>query len=224
MFRFGRWIFFSTMLTFFAMQTDRIMCGKLLGTHTLGIYGYAAPLAFAALQFVKQIGSHVAFPALSEVARERPGRLFAQLRRVRMALLGVSLLILIPLMLLGKQIIMFLYPPDWWDAGWMLQILAGGALAGIVNSTYGSALLAMGRSFQSMVLLAIQLVILISGGLVGFYLKGEVGFIIGVAAVEWLNYPATAIVMGRYKLWQPGLDLPAFVVSAFAIALAFWFL
>jgi O-antigen/teichoic acid export membrane protein len=41
---FGKWIFVSTALTFFAEQADRLM-GKLLTLDVLGVYGVALTLA-----------------------------------------------------------------------------------------------------------------------------------------------------------------------------------
>lgn len=220
LFRFGRWIFFSTVLTFFAMQSDKIMCGKLLGTHTLGVFGYALPIAMLAPQFIKQIGMQVAFPVLAEVARDDLDTLDRKVRKVRMLLIGVSLVALVPLMLFGDWLVQVLYDERYWEAGWMVQILAGGALGGIVNSTYGSSLLAIGKSFHISCVLATHLIFLIGGGLLGYHWKGELGFIIGIAAVEWLNYPVTAFIMARHKLWQPSIDFAAFAVSAAAIVLA----
>ena len=224
LFRFGRWIFFSTILTFLASQSDKIMCGKLLGAQTLGLYHYAVPIALMAPQFIKQIGMQVAFPVMSEIARMRPEEMNEKLERVRLALIGASVLLLVPLMLAGDHLVRLLFAEQYWDSGWMVQILAGGALAGIVNSTYGSALLALGKSFQISCLLVVHMVFLIAGAMLGYYWQGEVGFIIGLAAVEWLNYPATAFVMSRYGLWQPRVDISALALSAAAIAMTIWIL
>jgi O-antigen/teichoic acid export membrane protein len=220
LFRFGRWIFFSTILTFLASQSDKIMCGKLLGAQTLGLYHYAVPIALMAPQFIKQIGMQIAFPVMSEIARMQPQEMNAKLKRVRLSLIGASLIVLVPLMLAGDRLVRILFDEQYWASGWMVQILAGGALAGIINSTYGSALLAIGKSFQISCLLAVQLVILVTSALLGYHWKGEVGFIVGLAAVEWLNYPATALVLRRYGLWQPSIDGAAFVISIAAVALA----
>ena len=224
LFRFGRWIFFSTILTFLASQSDKIMCGKLLGAQTLGLYHYAVPIALMAPQFIKQIGMQVAFPVMSEIARMRPEEMNEKLERVRLALIGASVLLLVPLMLAGDHLVRLLFAEQYWDSGWMVQVLAGGALAGIVNSTYGSALLALGKSFQISCLLVVHMVFLIAGAMLGYYWQGEVGFVIGLAAVEWLNYPATAFVMSRYGLWQPRVDISALALSAAAIAMTIWIL
>ncbi|MEG4800014.1 oligosaccharide flippase family protein [Microcoleus sp. ARI1-B5] len=42
---FGKWIFVSTALTFFAEQADRLILGKLLTLDVLGVYGVALTLA-----------------------------------------------------------------------------------------------------------------------------------------------------------------------------------
>ena len=45
MMSFGRWIFVSTLLTFLAMQADRLIFGKLITLTDLGVYGVAAMMA-----------------------------------------------------------------------------------------------------------------------------------------------------------------------------------
>jgi O-antigen/teichoic acid export membrane protein len=222
MFRFGRWIFITTALTFFAMQLDKMLLGSLKGTATLAFYGIAGTFAAIPTQFIKKIGSQVSFPMLSEIARERPEQLYDRLRLVRLALVGLNLLILLPLILFGDVLISLLYPGNWQSAGWMLQILAAGAVACAVISTYGSVMMAMGNTFWPMVLLITQLVLLTSAALLGNHWFGVQGFIVGIALVEWLNYPVTALVMIRQRMWQPEVDLPALLVSAAAVGVAYF--
>lgn len=222
MIRFGRWIFLSTALTFFAMQTDKILLGKMLGSTVLGVYYMATQFAFMPTQFIKRISSQVAFPVLAEVVRERPESVYQQLRRVRWPLIGMGLLPLFPLILFGDILIRFLLRPEFHDAGWMLQILSAGMLIGVVNSSYGNVLLAKGRSFDITLMLAIQLVVVVAATMTGFHLYGQVGFIVAFAGVEWIMYPVTAIVLARHRLWQPEVDLPVFALSIAAIAVAYW--
>lgn len=222
MFRFGRWIFFSTVLTFLASQLDRLMFAKRLGMATAGIYGNAVQFAIVPQQLIKKVGSVVVFPVLAEVARERPEELPRQFKRVRYPLVGVSLTGIVLLILLAKPLINLLYKGAYQDAGPMLQILCVGVMGGLLNSTYGSALLALGKTFIIMLLLAVQIVILIVATSVGYRWHGEIGFIWGVALVEWLNYPLTAAMVRRFGLFQPAIDGAAIAVSAAAIALAFF--
>jgi O-antigen/teichoic acid export membrane protein len=223
MLRFGRWIFISTALTFLAMQLDRLMFAKMLGMTMAGVYNNAVQFAIVPQQLIKKIGAVVAFPVLAEVVRERPEELPRQFKRVRYPLLLVSLTIIVALIVVAKPLISLLYKNEYEGAGPMLQILAVGSMGGLLNSTYGSALLAMGKTFQIMTLLAMQIVFLIVASLLGYHLhpQPEFGFIWGVASVEWLNYPATAAVMARYGLWQPRIDGAVILISAMAVLLAF---
>jgi O-antigen/teichoic acid export membrane protein len=225
MFHFGRWIFLSTVLTFLASQLDRLMFAKMLGMTMAGIYNIAVQFAIVPQHLIKKIGSVVAFPVLAEIVRDRPEQMPWQFRRVRYPIVLVSLGIVITLVVLAKPIINLLYPNGGYErAGPMLRILAVGAMGGMLNSTYGSALLAMGKTFHIMALLASQIVILVVATSIGYHRAGDIGFIWGVALVEWLNYPFTAAVMSRFGLWQPRIDVPAMVVCALAVVLAFWVL
>ena len=57
---FGKWVFVSTLLTFFAMQIDKLMLGKLIPLGLLGVYSVAAiVLANQPKDFVQSIASLV---------------------------------------------------------------------------------------------------------------------------------------------------------------------
>lgn len=220
MIRFGRWIFISTALTFFAMQLDKLMFGKLAGPGVLAVYGIAFQFATIPPVLIKRIGAQVAFPALSEIARDRPEAFYRHLRTMRLVLAAFGLVVLAPLIIGGDLMIRLLYTSEWHEAGWMLQILAAGTVGGLLNSTYHNALLSLGRTFLTSFLLVTQLILLVSAALIGYHLRGTPGFIVGFAAVEWLNYPIIAIVMMRLKLWQPEVDGPVMAICGIVVAIA----
>lgn len=222
MFRFGRWIFMSTVLTFLAGQLDKLLIASHLGMATVGIYNIAWQFAMVPQQLLKKVGAMVVFPVLAEVAREHPEQLPRQFKRVRYPLILVSLTGIVVVMVLAKPFINLLYRGPFQNAGSMLQVLAVGVMGGLLNSTYGSALLALGKTFDIMLLLAVQIVILVVGTTIGYAWHGEMGFIWGVALVEWLNYPMTAFMMRRVGLLQPMIDGAAIVVCASAVALVFF--
>jgi O-antigen/teichoic acid export membrane protein len=226
MFKFGRWVFFSTALTFLVFQTDSILFGKLAGPAVLVIYNIAKQFALMPAQFLKRMVAQVAFPMLAEIERERPHMFAQRFRDARLGLVGASMLVLVPLMFGGRLLIDLLYRNEYRDAGWMLQILAAGTMAGIVNSSYGSGFLARGKSLLMMLMQATELVILISAALVGYHFAGRFlgshwagvhGFILGVAIVQCLNYPIIAVLATCQKLWQPLIDIPAMVIALAAI-------
>lgn len=65
MMRFGRWIFVSTLLTFLALQADRLVFGKLITLHELGVYSVAAMMASLPTSVLMRLGGTVVFPAYS---------------------------------------------------------------------------------------------------------------------------------------------------------------
>src|SRR5262249_38867929 len=72
---FGKWIFLSSILGFFVASGDRLILGGLTDASTLGIYSIAVTLASSLESVVTGLATAVAFPALSEVARDRPHHL-----------------------------------------------------------------------------------------------------------------------------------------------------
>jgi O-antigen/teichoic acid export membrane protein len=220
LFRFGRWIFLSTILTFAAMQLDRLIMGKLLDVRTLGIYSIALMLAISARQVVKQVGQRVLFPAIARMAESGSKRLSKGVFKARLSIVLPSTLGLLVLIVFGQPIVALLFDDRYVEAGWMLQILAAGVVASVVCSTYGAVLLARGDSYVVMLLLATQVALLATASVVGFAMYGVWGFVVGVALVEWLNYPVAAWVLWRRGLWQASIDLPVLGVAAVVTVLA----
>jgi O-antigen/teichoic acid export membrane protein len=224
MIRVGRWIFGSTALTFLAAYLDRLLIASMLGMAMAGIYNIAIQFALVPMHLIKKIGGQVVFPVLAEVVRERPEELPRQFARVRLPLVLASLIVMVALLVAARPFINLLYPAQYQKAGEILRILAVGGMGAVMTSTYGSALLAMGKTLQIMLLLIASIVFVVINTLVGYYLYGEIGFIWGVALVEWMNYPFNALVMAHYGLWQKKLDFAAIVASGVAVALTFWLL
>lgn len=217
LFRFGRWIFLSTLLTFFAFQGSNLIIPRLLGVAFLGIYSFASNLSQVASTIVSMIGDRVLFPSYAELHRDRPERLYRALRRARISLLAVHWAIALFLIFFGQPLINIMYDSRYADAGWMLQILALGSLVSILESTYSNVLLAQGKSFLLTVMMVMQMTFQIIGIFAGYHLGREFGLLVGLAFAGWAVYPFQAVIYSRVSIWQPEVDLP---VIALASALA----
>jgi O-antigen/teichoic acid export membrane protein len=208
LYRFGRWILFSTALTFLAIQSDRLVIGKLVDARFLGIYGIALMLARMADDAIRQLGYRVLFPTYSRLQHSAPERLYAILRKTRLMLISLSWVAALFFLAAGNHLVGLLYDERYVAAGWMLQILALGTLVGVLSVTYDNVLIARGNTFAVAALNAIYLVILVSAILTGHHYLGEPGVVAGVAAASWLIYPVKALWLHQLKLWQPEVDLP----------------
>ncbi|PZV11242.1 MAG: teichoic acid transporter [Leptolyngbya sp.] len=218
-FHFGQWIFFSTVLTFFALQGNNLIVPGLLGVGFFGVFTQAQTLSKAANEVIQVLGHRVLFASYSELARDRPERLRPVLRRSRLVLNSINLLACLFFIFLGKPLISFLYDHRYADAGWMLQILAVGAMVTVLGYTYMDVLMAQGRTYFMTLLLGIQVGIQLMTVFGGYHFGGEFGAIVGIAAVGWFLYPIQAVIFARLHLWQPEIDLPILGIASVMAAL-----
>ncbi|MBF2027632.1 MAG: oligosaccharide flippase family protein [Oscillatoriales cyanobacterium C42_A2020_001] len=221
--RFGRWVFVSTILTFLAFQSDRLVVPRLAGVSFLGIYAVALTFSRVMSDVLNMLGSRVLFPSYAELVRERPERLYPVLRKARLFMLMINWAAAFFFILFGQQLIGLLYDNRYLDAGWMLQLLAIGLLVESIGNSYGNVLLARGNTFEMTVLQGLQVGLKLGGMGIGYAMGGEYGLIFGIAMSNWLLYPAQAICYQRLSLWQPEVDFPFLTVALGVMVLFFVF-
>jgi O-antigen/teichoic acid export membrane protein len=212
-YRFGRWIFISTALTFLLQQGDTAILGALIEPRVLGFYAIAVLLSRAPLEVLNVLNSRVLFPIYSWVANEQPETLRTKLWHFRLWLLAVFLPPLWVLVIFGQQIIDLLYDPRYAAAGWMLRWLAAGTLAAVITTMTGSVLLAAGDSLRYMVLQVWRAIAILVGMAIGFHLAALPGLVAGLAIARFADYPVLAWAVRRHGVWMPGLDAVAYGVS-----------
>jgi hypothetical protein len=132
------------------------------------------------------------------------------LRVITVVPLNLAMLTLIGF---GPMLIELIYPNAYHNASWMLAAMATTSLAGMVNDGYGNAYLAMGRSFDLMLMIAAQITMTVICTLIGYTQAGSVGFLVGSAFAHWFVYPINAAIADRVGIWQPELDLPVLAGS-----------
>jgi O-antigen/teichoic acid export membrane protein len=148
---FGKYAFLGGVLGYVMMMADNILLGKLYSAAILGTYVIAYNLAVLPLHAIATVIVNVTFPAYAEIsggipavrkdlsrtepllAREHQPSISngAEIQRLERAFVRVfasssTLLALTTalLMLLGEEIVVFLYGPKWVAAGTILRILA----------------------------------------------------------------------------------------------------
>jgi lipopolysaccharide exporter len=139
---FGKYAFLFGVLGYVMMMADNILLGKLYSAAVLGTYVIAYNLAVLPLHGISTVIVGVTFPAYAEISggspapeftRELPPHLLngAEIQRlerafVRVLATGSTVLALTTalLLLLGEEIVVFLYGTKWAAAGTILRILA----------------------------------------------------------------------------------------------------
>jgi O-antigen/teichoic acid export membrane protein len=220
--RFGRWIWFSTMLTWGAQQIDRLLLPALLRFDGLAVYQVAAMIAVIAPETVHLLGSRVLFPAMAELVRGRDSALSLRIMRMRRPIVLAAVAGLLVLAVAGDVFVHLVYPGAFRDAGWMLRLLAVAAIpqAVIASSWYG--FFALGRSAVPMLLQLSRLLLKVLAMYCGWSCAGMHGVVVGIVAAEMLHYPIVAVALHRHGILQLRLDLPVLAGAAVVAALGFW--
>ena len=188
LFVFGSWIFLSTVATFGANQVDRLIFGKLTTMTMLGVYSIAVMLALAPTQALSSVSNRVLFPLYTRVhhSHEDLPSMFRTARWPLLVLVGWAIAGLIGG---GPTIIQLLYDSRYWEAGWMVQILAAGLWFGIVlGGTYGAVVLAVGRSDWTASMSFSKVFGMVAFIPLGYWLGGFPGAVGGLAMSEFVRY------------------------------------
>jgi len=226
---FGKWIFVSTAITFFATQIDRLVLGHLVPLDQLGVYGTAQQLAALPMMITAMMAGAIVYPVLSAAARSDPSSLGALTQRIREVLLPCGLFTILGLALLAPSFFRMLYDERYVDAGWIVVGLMLPLWFMILTQSADRTLLALGDTRALAVCNASALAGKLLGCLVGFRLGGLQGFILGLTVgtvaghlvVQWtLRQHGIAIWRqdARYTLLALALGVIAVLLPRAVIA------
>jgi O-antigen/teichoic acid export membrane protein len=141
---FGKWIFFSTLVTFLAFELDRLLVPKLRGFDTNGVYGRATNLADLAAGLTLALATQLIFPTYARL-RQAGRDIRTAYVTVHTAAASFGAMLVTGMLAAGPAAVGFLYGSAYEEAGWMLQFLAVGAWFQMLENTAGVSLLALGQ-------------------------------------------------------------------------------
>lgn len=149
LFGFGRWVFVSTLMTFLALQTDRVLIQKLFGNlQLLGIYSIALQLATMPVDIAQGLSSSILMPMYARVKRDGrvPASVYNQVAVLTSTLGGI---VVAGMVGVGPAFIHIAYKGRYLAAAEFLQLLGGLAWMRVLQNNTGAALLAAGQSRSS---------------------------------------------------------------------------
>jgi O-antigen/teichoic acid export membrane protein len=181
---FGRWILIGTALNFLALQSDRLILGKLTSMQMLGIYGIAFTLSDVPRQVILQFSSRVGFPFIAKfIDRPRPEFRSIVLKYRRPALL-VGAVMLVAVVCFGDVFIVHIFDKRYHEAAWMVAIFAVGLWHTMLYSTISPAIMALQKAHYNAVAYAVYCATLFVALPMGFHYYGMVGAVCAVAASD----------------------------------------
>ena len=221
LFRFGRWIFLSTLVTFLGGQGLRAIQGVYLSAGELGILALAQTLAWMPGDLVAQLMNMVGFPALSELSKRGHTEMANALHGMRIKVLLMALPMFIGISLISGPLIKILYDFRYAEAGGYLAILSITGSISIIPMGYQSAFMAIGNTRLHFVVLTVSMATRILGLIGGFYVGGINGMLIGIGCGSIISYFFTAVRARRLGLFKLPIDAAGFAAVGVA-ALVCW--
>ena len=212
--RFGKWVFLSSIVYFFAMNFDRLYFAKQISLSQLGVYGIARSLADMVSLFVARASSFVLYPSVA-AAGLGPVELRKRLLRGRRTLLLAAAVGMGTFLAVSEIVVRLLYDARYAEAGWILPILCVGVWFGILTSTNDSILMGLARPAYPALSNAAKLLTYVAGVPLAFLSYGFVGAVVVISGGEVVKYIALWVLSHREHLRFGRDDLV--LTMAFAI-------
>ncbi len=196
--RFGRWVFASTAMTFFAMQFDRLILGKLAPLGVLGVYSIAYMFSKLPQDIGSRLATQVLFPALAEVVRRDSSLLGIKLAESRALILAISQFGIVGIIIASPWFFTLLYDARYADAAIFAPLLAGTVWISILQMSADRALLALGDAKSLALSNAANCIMTLGGCISGHWLAGMPGFIAGVGLGNAAGHGMIVIALRRH--------------------------
>jgi O-antigen/teichoic acid export membrane protein len=217
---FGRWVFLSTLLTFLAVNSDRLIFGKVLPMGKLGVYGIAAIWATMPSGVLGRIFGAVAFPLLSRAKNlgEPIGPVFRDTRE-KVMLVGAWLTS--GLIAGAAPLVRLLYDRRASDAIWIIPLLAVGGWFAALENTNSNAALSLGKPKWLAAANGAKVVGMATVVPLGAVLGGFPGAIMGLTLSDGFKYLVSAIGAVRLGVsgWRQDIVLSLGIAAVSACAM-----
>ena len=214
----GKWIFAASALGFLVNSADRLILGALVSAPVLGVYAIAFLLFSAVEQVLVKIVGEVSFPALSEVARERPAALRAAYYRFHLAVGLPACFAAGLLVACAEPLVALLYDARYAEAGWMLGILAV-ALVTLPFRVATQCFIVLGEPQKMSAICAIRLAALCAAVPLGWHFFGLAGALWAIVLSHFSTLPTTIAFVVRHGLFDAHREvvLPAAFLAGLAL-------
>jgi len=220
--KFGRWILLSSALTFFVLQTDRILLGYLLDLSILGVYVLGMRFIEALNLFQTRVTYSVLFPFFSQIGRGNPQELVHRYYHARLPMELLFLSASAFLMVMGDHVIHLVFDERYEQAGWMVQIIAVQTAMSLILTTQESLLFSLGHTYYGFLRSLAKAVWVVVGIPLGYSQMGLEGIVWCVALVEFPTLLVVWFGMVRYNLLKPILELRALSIFLGATLILFY--
>jgi O-antigen/teichoic acid export membrane protein len=207
---FGKWIFLSTLSSFFSSQGDKAILGKFLTLQSLGIYN----IGFFLASFPLLLGQNLTGRVMIPVYRDMDGQDAEKVRRIRYGLTGGLMSLLTLMALAGPWIVGLLYDARYTASSAVVVAVSIAMMPAVIGMTYDQAALARGDSRRYFALNATRAVLQVGLLLIGVLNAGLIGALIGMGIAGLLSHLVVIWLARAHNVWDACHD---------AVFFFFWF-
>ena len=222
-FGFGKWVFLSTMISFLALQIDRVLLAAIFPLAEVGVYSIATSLSLMVAMLVGTLQSSIVFPWYSRML-DHGVPLKEAFRRTRVPLMLVVSFLVVLLVTGASSFFDLAYDDRYVKGGDFLPLLAMGVWFSSLSGIYGAAFMAMGKPQWIAIVSAVKVLSFLL--FLGVYLQFDYSIETAVLAVLCAEVVTGAT--SQYLGWKLGLrnlrmeGLLLFLMLG-ASALGWWF-
>lgn len=203
---YGKWIFLSTAASFLLTQSDKLILGWYLTMEGLGLYNIGYFLAGFPILMGHALIGRLMIPIYRESPPAQSPANFARLRRVRMALSGLMLTVMVPMTLGGVWLVDLLYDARYASSGAVVVMMAIALLPQVLTLSYDQAALAAGDSRGYFRLNGTRALLLVVLMLLAVPVAGVGGAALAIGVTHLVCWPLGSRLAHRHGAWDPMHD------------------
>lgn len=222
LFSFGAYMFLIHLINEICNNIHGLLIGRFFNASTMGYYSKARGTEKLASTSISQSLTQVTFPLYAEYQNDKQG-LIGLIKKLTGVVAYITFPLMFLLILVAEPVFVLLYSDRWLPSVPYFQILCFMGLAVCLQAINLQAITAIGKSKTAfswtLIKRAVALVLLI----VGLWLGGVYGLLIGSVLGSWFLYFVNAYLVSKhigYKMRQQMLDLlPIMLLSILAFAI-----
>jgi O-antigen/teichoic acid export membrane protein len=221
MMKFGKWIFYSTLLSFFINSSGSLILGKFLSIGDLGLFTIGATLSKMIENIYQQIASKVIFPFYVHIKHLPKEQIRSKVFKIRLGVMAAFLPPLWIMIIFGQKIVDLLFDHRYHGAGWIFQVYSLGFIPMIISGI-GPFYLALGDSATMLKLTVYKFFSLAVLIVLGWRFYGTTGMICAMALFTFPVYLADVYIQRKYSIWIAKLDVLGYLSSVIILSLSFY--
>ncbi len=195
--RFGRWVFATNLLTYMLQNVDKLFVGRMLGVASLGFYQLAFRLSTYVGTELKDVGRSVTLPVYAKLQDEQGTLRRAYLGATQFTSL-TSFPIALGLIVIGSHLVPAVLGGKWLPMVPAMQVLAIAGLLSTLEAVGSSQLFrGIGQPYLNTRLQLIKLVVLLALIYPLTAAQGPVGVALSVALSSLVIFPISLGLAGR---------------------------